>query len=245
MSNDARSMHELIDRYVDGLLDGEQLAQFEAALATDAELRRQVELQDSIDDSLRRAFTPPAAAPAPATSDVVATIRPVRRFNVRFFALAAMLAIVAGGFFVAQRYFAKSEIKRLSPTEVYTRLNTTGWPVEFVCQNEKEFATVMSRQVGAPLYIPAETPGVIVAGWSYTSGYSGSVLGPSTMFLITKVDQQPVLVLIDKAQFDRPLDLPQGSPLHLHRREVSGVVMYEVSPLDAPHVINAMTEMQL
>lgn len=63
------------------------------------------------------------------------------------------------------------------------------------------------------------------------------------MYLISRVEQQPVLVLIEKSQYDREIKLPADSPLHLHRRQVKDVVMYEVSPLDAPHVINVMTEM--
>lgn len=243
MSEQPPNVHDLIDLYIDGMLPPEEAARFEAALETDPDLRRQLEFQGEIDRSLKAQFAPPAPETAASIVTALKSAGP-RTFNRRLFALAAMLALAAGGFFISQKYFAPPEIKRLAPGLVYSRLATSGWPVEFVCADEKEFASVMLRQLGAPLFIPAETPGVVVAGWSYTGGYDGSVLGPSTMFLITRVDQQPVLVLLDKAQFDRELELPPESNLHLHRRELQGVIMYEISPLTEPRVIGAMREMK-
>lgn len=78
-------------------------------------------------------------------------------------------------------------------------------------------------------------------GWAYGNNYSGSPLGPSTLILLAKVDQEDVMVLMEREKFDRRLKLPKESGLNIFRREMNGVVMYEVTPLDAPRVLDAMT----
>ena len=71
-----------------------------------------------------------------------------------------------------------------------------------------------------------------------------TVVHPAAWHVPPRPDQQPVLVVLDKAQFDRKLDLPPESNLHLHRRELQGVIMYEISPLTEARVISAMREMK-
>lgn len=236
--------HDMIDRYLDGTLAGDDLARFEAALHADPSLRHEIELQSRIDDSLDRLFTPPPSAvvtpPAPAATKPPTPWWKREIPKLPLAAAAAIAAIVYLGF----QYFSPTpENPRMNPATVYSNLEVTGWPIEFVCKDEQEFADVMQQKMGVPLYVPAATPGLVVAGWSYTNSYSGTPLGPTTMYLISRVEQQPVLVLIEKSQYDRKIKLPKDSPLHLHRRQVKDVVMYEVSPLEAPRVINVMTEM--
>lgn len=47
---------ELLDAYLDGMLEGDELARFESALQADAELRAEVDAQRSINASLSRLF---------------------------------------------------------------------------------------------------------------------------------------------------------------------------------------------
>ncbi|MFZ4573316.1 MAG: hypothetical protein ACOYN0_02895, partial [Phycisphaerales bacterium] len=238
------TLDPLIERYLDGLLEGEQLAKFEEAAGRDAALRERLELQASIDRSLGRLFTYPAPEPAreqpptPAHRPLPVWQRPVSWRHI-----AAVLVLGAAVVVAMNWPQQPPPAQRMEPLAVYRNLKNAGWPVEFECKTEREFAEVMQTRMGHPLYVPAETPGVVVAGWSYSSGYTGSPLGPTTMYLITRVDQQPVVVMIDKAEHDRELCLPRGSDLHLYRVRIQDIVIYEISPLKAPRVTESLQEM--
>ena len=71
--------------------------------------------------------------------------------------------------------------------------------------------------------------------------YGQRLLSNRTCTLITKVDGQHVLVLLDEAEHDvnlrRPGNTGPEQDLHLFKRRLGGLVLYEVTPLDQPHVI--------
>src|SRR3712207_2454426 len=52
--------NDLLDLYLDGMLTGPERAAFERSVAADPTLRAAVEAQSRIDQSLGRAFAPPA-----------------------------------------------------------------------------------------------------------------------------------------------------------------------------------------
>ena len=74
------------------------------------------------------------------------------------------------------------------------------------------------------------------------NGYHGKIVGSKTMVLINKVHDQKVLVFMDRLRDDRTLELPPGvgSDLNIFRREVGKLVLYEVTPLDKPEVIDRL-----
>jgi len=84
-------------------------------------------------------------------------------------------------------------------------------------------------------------PGLEVLGWSYNSIQDDKSLGVFsgyTLYLLARAKGEPVVVLIDRTGYDRPLEVDSASGLHLFRREIGGAVLYEISPLDAPAVLD-------
>ena len=249
-----------LDEYLDGLLNPAERAEFETFLAIRPDLAAVVQLQQSVDRSLERLFTAPAAdlsasgSASSGTDGVLATIGPdappgvsarpgpaKRRKSSNWWpiSLAASLAIAATVFFLSRSPGEDSEV--ISPSTLYSRLETTGFSPAFECTTEKAFADLVSNRLGAALFVPATTAGVLVLGWAYGDNYNGSPLGPNTLILLAKVDQNNVMVLMDREKFDRRLTLPARSNLQLFRREMNGVVMYEITPLSSPRILDAMT----
>jgi len=242
-----------IDLYVDGLLDGEQLAVFERELGESAVLREALEAQERIDGELRKMFVYDArragepmgrAAPVEGNRDVIGRIDQTTSQRasagsggrLRWYGLAAAVVLCGAAVlsvYVQRRY----EIERtLSPGAVYAMVQGP----EFVCKDDAEFAEAVRKRLGQPLILAA-TPGVAALGWAYGDDYNGKIVGDKTMVLINTVDGEKVLVFMDRLRDDRKLDaapLPDG--LKLFRREVGSLVLYEVTPLARPRVIESL-----
>lgn len=237
-----------LDLYLDGLLEGDDLAAFERDLAASPALRRQLEAQQRIDAELRRLFAydpARAASPQPEPTAIagridgttVSTKRPaapsptIRRL--RLYAIAAVLLLALAGSWAAYVHLTTPTFdKVLSPAEVYAMVDQP----EFVCETDAEFAAAIDDRLGQPLVLAA-APGIEAIGWAYGDDYNGRIVGRKTMVLINKVRGQKVLVFMDRRRDDRALDTPPSSGLNLFRREVGDLVLYEVTPLDQPEVI--------
>lgn len=247
-----RPLDSMLEEYLDGLLSEADRAAFEQYLPTRPDLAATVALQRSIDGTIGRLYevpdpaesTPktlpingPAVAP-PSTTDRSATL-PIRtRKWLKPLALAAGLALAATAFYFTRP--SAPDFKLIPAETLYTRLNTTGFTPAFVCTTEAEFSKLVFNKLGAALFVPASTPGVNVLGWAYGNNYSGSPLGPSTLILLAKVDQENVLVLMEREKFDRRIKVAKETGLNVFRREMNDVVMYEITPLNASRVIDAM-----
>lgn len=236
-----------VDLYVDGLLEGGQLAAFERELRGSAALRAELESQERIDGELRRMFVydptragEPIAVSAP---DVIGRVDgrasagsdrksgSIARFGWYGLAAAVLLAGAAVFNIVMDRRTAIDRTR--TPTAVYL---ATDKP-EFVCKDDTEFAAAVKKQLGQPLILAA-APGIEALGWAYGANYNGKVVGDKTMVLITRVDGEKVLVLMDRLRDDRTLDdQPLGEGLHLFRSVVGSIVLYEVTPLPKMRVI--------
>lgn len=255
---------EWLDLYLDDLLEGEDRARFEAEMERDAALREQVALQRRIDLSLRSqaAFDPATLrfdAPANAGASSVASdgarrlepleplprtasIQPAQPRRLgggrwTWYGVAAALLLSAAGLY---RYTTgvPEEIKFVDPAALYARMQATGFTPEFVCKDDAEFAGAVSKRLGSGLLV-SQAPGLNVLGWAYGQDYSGRIVGPDTLVLMTRLDEKHnVLVLMDKLSSDRHLCLPQSTGLHLFRREVGKLVLYEITPLSEPRVLD-------
>ena len=80
---------------------------------------------------------------------------------------------------------------------------------------------------------PASRKSRISIGWTRTN-----VLTKRTQVLLSTVDGEPVIVLVDTLGADKLIDEPAAdSGLTMHRRELGGMVLYEVSKLDGPRLL--------
>lgn len=226
-----------IDAYLDGMMTDAERAAFEARLEQDAELRRVVEFQRQVDQSLVRQlpYQPPAPAPIAISS--------ARRVSWKRLGWIGAIAAVIVLSVITALYIARpSGTKFRAPDLVYRDFESKGWKPSWVCKDDREFAEMVDFYLHSAVVVPLSTPGVDLMGWSFADQWDkgrplGTPLSQQTLALLTKVDGRNVLVLMDRESSDRKLDVPKRSGLHLFRRTVNGLVLYEVSPLSEPRVL--------
>lgn len=246
---------DLIEAYLDGLLTDEQRRRFEQHLAGDARLRAELDRQRRIDESLRRQFQPPqhwqldrqrlfAAhnGTAAATSHASADAARPRTFPLRpVAAVAAALVLIATGIWLTVNalrspgsgsgYDHAAYLPSTPRTmhEVYDRTQNLNFEADWLCETSAEFTDAFRERFGRPLALKGDLGGTGVVGMSYSY-----TLTPRTMAVLFKIDDVELIVFADRIEADHPPQLTDDSDLHVHRREVGGYVLYEVSPRDRP-----------
>jgi hypothetical protein len=252
-----------LDRYVDGLMTDSERAQFERELEASPELRKHLAAQSRLDNELGSMFafeqrqidfsaaTPDAdrdalaPIPIPRTSvDAWARTSPFARL--KWIGLAAAVLLIGAGVWSTYVHLTTPTFDRIiQPGELYAEMKARGFPVEFVCTTDAEFAKAISDRFGQGLVL-AQTPGLSALGWAYGDNYNGTILGPKTLVLITSVEPpaaakaERVLVLMDNNGNDRTLNVPPDSGLRLFRRETERLVLYEITPLDKSVVLDRL-----
>jgi len=232
---------ECLNAYLDDSLSQEDRAGFEAKLQSDPELRAAVDLQRRIDDSLARSFaTPdPDTVETPAMAAAPAQLRPGlpwRRW------LVAAVVIVVGTLSIV--YFVErltapgpgTGSRALTETlvQTYQRMVGAGFEPGWVCANDQEFKDSFRLRVDRPMLLRALPSDVEAIGLAY----SIRTMSPHTIMLLARVDGAPVLVFVDK-QANDPGDLAVEAPgIHIYRRTLEDLVLYEVSKLPEPHVFD-------
>ena len=66
----------------------------------------------------------------------------------------------------------------------------------------------------------------------------GHSLSERTVYLLARVRGDPVIAFVDDTPNDKATDLPSSGPLHLFRRDVGRLTIYELSPLDRPFLLD-------
>lgn len=237
-----------LERYLDGLLTGGELARFEADLARDPALAAEVALQRRINDTLAQTHRAPViplpatASAAPGADAPITAASGLRRSlpGPRWAWYAAAAALTIAGVLVFERLNAPPAPTYviLTPDAVYEKLVADGFKPEFVCTTDEEFAEAVRRRLGSGLVVSA-APGLEILGWAYGDAYKGTPIGPDTLILMVRVDERPAIVLMDRVTYDPRLSLPDASPLHLFRREFGPLVLYEITPHERPRALDS------
>ncbi|MCH7994978.1 MAG: hypothetical protein IIB57_11125, partial [Planctomycetes bacterium] len=108
-----------------------------------------------------------------------------------------------------------------------------GFEPEWVCKDDDEFAGAFKKRLRQPLLVAATTGPVVGLGLGYAN-----CLSPRTMTYLARVQGKPVVVFVDKLKKDTHPKLPPNSGLNLFRKELDRLVLYEVTPLNEPHVLD-------
>lgn len=238
----------LLDRYIDGLLSPAERDAFEVRLRGDDELRAQIEVHQRIESSLARLF----AAPAPIQLPSITPAAPLaaklslwtRISKSPIAAIAALLFIAMATWQVYLRVqgtgmfgqdYPKFQVWRGIET-VYRAQSLPGAEPSWACKSDQEFAVTFHKNLGQGLLMAALPPDVQSLGVSYTN-----TLSPKTVYYMARRHGKVILVFADRLANDSPQTLTDPN-LHLFRRQLSKIVLYEISPFDKPLLLDLFSE---
>lgn len=229
-----------LDAYLDGLMSAEERAAFEREIASDASLRSAVEAQARIDASLRRLFAPPAGVPSlPTAPNAV----PDRHRNWLFgrvgaAQVAASIIGLVGLAWVLWMVTAPEDRsppgypESMSIAQAYVEEVESGYHESWQCRDTREFVTYVWQSLGSGLAF-ADLPASIKA-----LGLDGcNCISLNTVYLLTTVDGERVIVFIDRKDAKADLSDISDVGLQAFRRDVGELTLYEVTPLEKPHVL--------
>ncbi|MCC6908450.1 MAG: hypothetical protein IT430_10950 [Phycisphaerales bacterium] len=248
-----------LDRYLDGLMSAEERSAFEARLAEDAVLAGEIQRQRRIDDGLNRYAQPPAA------DRVLAAIRahietagydearaeqrpPQMKLRLpatwrRFAVAAALLLGIVGIWQIVSVMTGAPEGDydsgpHRSVMQAYHHTVDSGFKEEWVCSDDAVFAMVFQDAFGQMLSMNLPLPpGVDAKGLNFFNIFSNKTIG-----VLAVVEDQPVMVFIDRLENEDREPPPQSdSGLRVFRRELGSLVLFEVTPLDAPALVEHLT----
>lgn len=233
-----------IDRYLDNAMSEAERAEFENRISHSESIRSEIELQRRVDVSLNAEFGAPPIAALLTREEAQAFAPKSRRTGwsrelKMFGALAALLAIAV----CIQGYLWLSaptnEQERPSLAQAYYKLVDHKFRPSEQCTTKEQFAKWMEQRFGVALAPKEDLPNVEFVGWSYTTAISNY-----TALLLAKVDGKPVIVAIDSVARQNDWGFPcrrqpeDKGGLNFFSTEIDGIALYEVTPLDAPHIIN-------
>jgi anti-sigma factor RsiW len=229
MTSDARPPDTRLDRLLDGSLTAAELAAIERDLARDPALRVELDELRDVDASLRRLFAPDAGALASP---------PAHTFNRRPFLLAAVAAAIAI-LAVGSWWFLRPVDAAWAPAmfALYRAQESAGFVPEQVCTTRAQFM-LWTAQTFQHTLAPADpAPGIQWVGWNRDTSFS-----TYTGILLTRVDGAPVVVVLDPNAPSRvPASGLRDGNLRIFARRINGVGAIEITPLDHPRVIDAIT----
>ncbi len=236
---------QTLEAYLDGLLEGPEREAFERRIEEQPDLQAAVRRQRTIDSALKRVIgSPPLARVDPAPN----TTTPVRppatratgawRIAVRRLAVAAALA---AGVFGAWQIFSVlrpnsggyTPMAWRSLETVYRDEIESGFEPSWVCENDEEFRQSFLKRHGQPLLLAQLPDQMSALGLAYCNSIT-----PKTTYLLATVENEPVIVFVDRGDRDAGQTLSPGSDLHLYSRHVGSLVLYELSPLDQPRLLD-------
>ncbi len=226
-----------LDEYLDGTLAEPLRAEVGREIAHDPALQAEVELQRKVDAALVERFQPPTSVPGwiatlPAAAAAPATVPLPRRG--RRFAIAASVAAAAAIWGVIGWYFLGGLMAGHGPqlplAVIYQQTLDDGFEPTWVCKDDHTFASTFFRRQGQGLLLSEMPKGTKMVGLSYRQG-----LSKDTTSMLARVDRTPVMVFVDRAADDtHPAEPDAASGLHLFRKELGPLVLYEISPLTHP-----------
>lgn len=246
-----------LDAYLDGQLDATGRERFEQRLQLDPALQAELELQRSIDEALRCGFQPPSPQPILQALSRRASGAGMLRFPAtqRWFrrpwgvavAASIVVALVGVNWYVWTTLPhglgpspRRPPIQLVSLEDGYQREIKKGFRPLWLCETDHQFASSIFRSLGQGLLISIPPAGIKPMGLSYCPS-----LSKDTMILLAEVESRPVVVFIDRLSADGRPTLPGDSGLRLFRREIGTLVLYEVTPLSEPRVLDLFYDPQM
>lgn len=245
LSADDQRFEQLLDR-IGTRADGPPTG----GLHADPALAEAWRVQERIDGSLAKLFaveTPSetaiaallAKAGAKRASEGVTLGERLRRPASR--RTAALAAAAAIGAILLWRPWAGPAVpqSRFTPqplAAIYRATVKQGFEPYYECHDAERFAATFAHRQDAPLKLLPMASGSRMLGLSYLGG-----LSPDTTAMLCIVDEKPVLAFVDRVEHDsRRVTADAGDDLHIFRRTLGDLVIYEVTPFETPRVMDAL-----
>lgn len=216
--------------------------------APDEDLHEGLALQRLINDSLRRSFEPPpppapeallrALAQEAAKAPVAGSILPRSR-TWRAAVIAASLALGAFGIWRIVETLSPEVVDPYAQpfrtfAGVYEHELETGFEPAWVCENDRQFFQFVWPYFRRGILMQPPPEGTVVAGLDVSNS-----LSEDTLYVLGQTQGHRLLVFIDTADHDRPEAVDEwAGAMNLFRRELDGFVLYELSPLAEPTLLN-------
>ena len=240
----------LLHGFLDDEISEEDREMVLKAVQSNPDQAEEISLHRRIDDVARRLYAPPQGldiVPAegkdvsPATTNAnAADISPASRskftdtWRIALVALAASIAWIA----VGMNWFSSSRSDEIAfhsqpLTRVYKQCLNEGFQPYWICDDDAVMAATFQRRQDVPLQLAELPSGRQMVGLSYLAGISRR-----STSMLARVDDQPVVVFIDRADRDWKPETGyfEDEGLHVIRMERYGLVFYEVTPFDSIRV---------
>ena len=224
-----------LEAYADELMSPSKREAFEAQLRAHPKVAAELELQQRIDAALRMRFL--AAEPSGAHLEQLlaggGSVATRKFVQVAFLAAAAAI----GGVITAWQFLDRPvEVPFFQPrpvAEVYRETIAGGFEPYYECRDDERFAATFQKRQGIVLHLAAMPTGRGMLGLSYLGG-----LSRDTTAMLCLVDDEPVMVFVDRVENDQPLAVQNDDTALRVLREVrDGLVFYEVAPAGASSVL--------
>ena len=221
-----------LEAYLDDALADDERTGFERAVDDDEHLASALDLQQRIDDSLRRVFDPPIVRPTletPPRAPRRPWASPLRRL-----AIAACFAGAIIGTWSIWRSLAPPPAGEYDQAwrsfeTGYRDTVDAGFRPAWTCRDDAEFVETFRQRFRQALVLDAGT-NVTALGLAYCNS-----LSPRTLCLLATADDAPVLVFVDRIERDHPAVPSAG--LHLFRTTLGDIALYELTPLEYAAVL--------
>jgi hypothetical protein len=200
-----------------------------------------------VDEVLRRMIVPPsrerleavAARAIEQHAAEAAAPDPERRLRRRALALAAGLAAALAGTWLAWSALAPPgapsgayDAEWRSFETAFRDWTAPGFEPAWVCRDRAGFAETFRGTLHEGLALGDLSQGTEALGMIVCNS-----LSPRTTCVVARSAGQPVIVFVDRIERESAVIPPAG--LNMFRREIGRLVLYEVSALPAPVLLNA------
>lgn len=241
---DSLPPRDLVDAYVDGVIDEPATTRVRAAMDRDPLLAREVQRSRLIDDALKRRFRDEADRVRLSVVETIAAIpqAPPRRAPAwwqRKWVIAACLALLVGAAGITgawpsiNRLLHRINDSRMTAVAVYSHEVKRGFTPVWKCENDDEFAAAVRERLGEGLVLRDLPPNYEVIGWAYAPTDGQPPLSDQMMVLLARVDRHEVVVMIDRAAAVAPPTdrlFAGGSGNNVNVKMLGSLIAVEVTP---------------
>lgn len=227
---------DLIFAYLDGELNAQQTAEFEAMLNADPKIQSRIDQLQSITESVQRIAREPSAA---IPIETIQTLKP-KSNRLKWIAYAAIIAIAAPVMILMNPSTPQLEF---DAQRFYTK-TTTNFVPDIVCDTPEKFEAYTKEAFNKTITANFDTP-VQLVGWKYfAKNYTPEELkdkNTSRALVGQMPDGTPLLAVFPTDDFGT-LKLEPGSGFHIHTRTINSIKVIEISPYKDPVLLDLLSK---